>query len=658
MSKTNTKPKPAKTVDPKVASLEKKLAAEKTKLADEKKRSQEQKKLLQEEIRNAKLEARLKLNAEKKRIKEQEKLDKDAAKFRANEENKRIRDKAKRDVVEQKQIHADEQKKLKEEHKSQLKEEQERLKAEQKIREDTEKENQRILSRRAKIEDELAKKDQQILNYKDKLKEKNKELADVIDEQKRIKRENAKQEKEDRPSYKDLKKQVDEEINQKRFFREQMNHRLKKISKESESGMARMGAKSLMGAGNFISDKLNDFADSIPGLKQANTARKFIKTNMADAREAKFKRMSKDRMSELRGESKPKKDFSDFRGNSDKGKEDEKTKEKDNRIASYFQEMISILKSIRLSQLLNTFANIGGGFIKALAGAVGGAFETVFSKLGIKKILGGLAAALGAKKLADTLSGGAPDIDIDVDSPDKEKKPRRKPSAKAPKPTRPPAPGPAPKGKGGFFKKMKGRVAGALGKVTTKGAAMTLAKVGARFLGPVGALMTMYEVADHFGLVDEANDIFDDAMKDWFGDGEDTPEKQEQRMEQAEKFNSNAGPYGQANPNATPYKYPGAYDPAMAAKHAPKPAPTPEPVTLESVDKQLETARTRLIEVERKMKEMNLIKTEQAAAKNAAGAVNANVNNVSTVTNNSTSVIQFNNSEYQTSHQKGTQVIR
>lgn len=644
----------SKALENKIANLEKKLIAEQEKVKLEKAKVAAEKKAAREAAKKIKADAKATATADKVKLKNTTALDKDALKFRENEEKKRILAKAKRDIAEQKKLATETLKAelaaTKAIAKKRLEEEQEKHKAELKRANQLEREAATAASRRTKLEEEMNKRKQSIVDYRGKIQELNVELAKALKNQIKTKDESNTEEKKLNPSYKELKKQVDFEINQKRFFREQLKHKLKKISKESESGAARIGAKSLMGASEFISDKLNDFVNNIPVAKQLNTARKFVKENVSEAREAKFKRLSKERMTELQsGKSENTSKFKDFRDRVTRGKNADKEREKDSKTSGYFQEILSTLKSIRMGQLLNTFANMGGGFIKAIASGVGTAFESVIGKLGIKKILGGLAGALGAKKLADRLLGSTK-IDVDVDGPDKNKgkpTPTGQPQNNSPK----------PKGnKKGIFEKMKSKVSGALSKMSGKGAAMTLAKVGARFLGPVGAALTIYEVADHFGLVDEANALFDSAMKDWFGDDSDTS----QPMAMATSNGSNQ-PDIQKSDKPLP-------DSITTISNTMGTAPTQlssnlQPIKLDPyaptlLSTQLETANNKLRESELKSKETERINTIQAIGANNANSVNSSINSVNTVNNNSTNVISFNNSEYQTSYQKGSQVIR
>ena len=548
-----------------------------------------------------------------------------------------------------------------------LNETKEQAQDESKVNEELEK----VRKRRVELEEELVKQ-LPMVDYSEHLKELNAKVAEALKEKFDELKKTTQSEGSVRAVNDKYTKQAEKELASRQGIFKRVNKSLTKTAKTSESGLARMSSKMVLGASNMISDKINDFVDGIPVLGQANKVRRFVKENRSKADDVKHKRLVRERASELRAAGRA------AEGGADPGKErkrrkrndDQRNNERENeKQTGVLEKILDVLGAIRQTQLLSSIINMFSSLSKTMLSGIGTAVATAFGKSGITKILGKLAAALGAAKLGEKLmdtgkpkgptptgpdpkkGGPKPGPAGGTPIPDAEGGPKNKPpSTKSPTP-------PDPKGKGGFIR--------AVGK-----ALPWVARGALRMMGPVGIAYTAYEVASMAGLTgpidDMVGDIWDNLkgqtsavvenQVDPTGDKELQPTKKEGDAEkltilvtpgkEQQAVNDYVSKMQQCQSDGTSFKDCKNQIKGTAQPTGPKPG--------DEIERLSEQTRKNEVERERR-KEQREAQVAASVSQSSSGSNLMNVNSTN-VTNNSN--ISFNGNEYQTSHQKGSQVVR
>ncbi|MGL5404371.1 MAG: hypothetical protein ACRC9I_11595 [Acinetobacter sp.] len=525
--------------------------------------------------------------------------------------------------------------------------------------------------RRLEIEEELAKQ-QPLVDYSKQLNDLNAAVAEALKEKFDELKKSAKSEGSVRDVNDKYKKQAEKELASRRGIFKRVTKSLEKTAKTSESGMARMSSKMVLGASNMISDKINDFVNNIPVLGQVNKARQFIKENRSKADDAKHKRLVRERASELRSADRDKtkepKPLSDF-GKERKRRQQEQTKRGNERQGeqqiSVLEKILEVLNAIRTTQLISSIAGMFTSLSKGLLSGIGGAVAGAFAKSGITKVLATLAGALGASKLAGKMLDGlkpkptVPDVDPKQPKPKPGSAPTPEPPSGGNKPptTKTPSPGDAAKGgKGGFIK--------AVGK-----ALPWVARGAVRLMGPVGLAYTAYEIANMAGLTKPIDDMVGEIWDNLKGQTQAVTENQVDFTGDKPMPGKKEGDDGKLTILVTPGKEQLAVNDYvsrmqqctadgtsfMDCKRQIK--GTAESATRkdgDEIERLSEQKRKNDVERERR-KEQQAIQTAAAISQSSSSGNQMNVNSTN-VTNNSS--ISFNGSEYQTSHQKGSQVQR
>lgn len=423
------------------------------------------------------------------------------------------------------------------------------------------------LGKRIKMEEELNSR-KPLVDYSEQLNGLSDNITVALSEQLEAIRRTVKAYKGEVDINDKYRKQAEKEYAHRYGLFRRINKSLEKTAKKSESGLARMGSRMLMGAGDMISDKVNDMIDSVPGLRQLNSARKFIKENMQGAKDAKTKRLIKERASKLRAEAARGEDVPDEK----KKGEESKERKKEDKSESRFKNLFGILEGIKKAMMFGALFTMMGSAISAIAGAIGGlggiitgAIASLGSLLGAKiaGLAAGISAALGkalgsifGKKIPEIIPESMPDVD-QKDNYKKDKRRTKKgernrqrrerakfervPSAD-PDIKKTPDVKPDTKGKadksflkklGGFFEKHITKSAGK--KVGAAAASMMAKRMAVAAIPVVGTAaaigMTAYDVynmAKETGALDDISDEikgkFDsmsESMKSWFvGDDE------------------------------------------------------------------------------------------------------------------------------------------
>lgn len=529
------------------------------------------------------------------------------------------------------------------------------------------------VARKQRLKTEKKLNDQQpLIDYTPKLNEYNSKLAEELLKKINGLKTNSRASSKETTIYDKFNKQAEKEYAHRYGLFRRINKSLEKTAKKSESGMARMGSKAMLGAGSFIGDKVDDFMKDIPLLGTAYKGAKFVKSSMRDASETKTKRLVRERAHELRtggsGKDKPSPLAGMMEGRKEREKQNEaaENKEQNKETNEKFDKMIDILSGIRQAQMLGTIMGMLGNLTSGLIGGM----TNVMSKLvagPLSKIGAGIATAVGGMAAAKAMiPAKTPDIDVDTQSKEKTKyKDRKKPSAKAPKVSRPEIPTTSAKdvkkGAGPIIKRVLGSVA--------KNPAKFMFGMGARLLGPVGLAYTAYEIADSFGAVDAAKDFLSENLGQLFGGGEEgqvesggldmeTPEAD--RSSQIDDAMESARDDGR-----------GRLDGWNEDEDAPRITNSgrvilpDEKVEFEPGEKFVSGTFAevdKIVEAERKRKDAEQI---QQAAQATAGAMNSTVNNTSVTNINGgggssapSSVIPSFGNEYQTPHQKGSMIQR
>ena len=532
-----------------------------------------------------------------------------------------------------------------------------------------------VRKQRLKTEKDL-NKHQPLIDYTPKLNDLNKEvMEELLKKIKGLKQSNQSYSREHYANDKYTKQAEKEYAHRYGLFR-RINKGLEKTAKKSESGLARAGSKAMLGAGGMISEKIDDFMGSIDGIGPVYKGIKMVRESMRDAKEAKTKRLVRERASELRAGARTEKkspieagDFAKSKEEREKTKEQSENKRRDKEAGGKFDKMIEILEGIRQAQIFGTLINIAtkmGEFAAQITGSIG----RLFTKLGPMAAAASAAIAGGA---AAAMRPGTPATTV-PEAPEKPKekyKDRKKPSAKAPKPTRAPEPGPKPKtpkagnkaveaGAKGLFQKV--------GKFAASGAGRVVLGSMLRLAGPIGMAYTAYEgykmldesgaldgVKEKFGnMISSASDQFDGALSSLMGD--DDKQQAESSIDEAGRVmdEQSKEPTGWGNdPEGTRVTNRGnIYGPGDEVKF--EPGEKFISGTFDEVDK--------MIDAETKRRESEKI---EKTAEATAGAVSnvTNVNNISNTTVNGSTgsggstVAPFGN-EYQTPYQRGSMIQR
>lgn len=529
----------------------------------------------------------------------------------------------------------------------------------------------KALQRRIEIEEEIIKQ-QPVVNYAAQLNNLNAKIAEALKEKFDELKKNTQSETSVRDVNDKYKKQAEKELASRRGIFKRVNKSLEKTAKTSESGLARMSSKMMLGAGNMISDKINDFMDNIPVVGQLNQARRFIKENNSKADDAKHKRLVRERASELRAKdrkanpkpegapNKPGKERKlPFGPNNSRDKQREEEKQ-----TTALEKILEVLNAIRTTQLVSSFMNIMGTLSSGLLAGIGGAVSGAFAKSGITKVLATLAGALGAGKLAGKLMDSTkpkaptPNADPNKNGP----KPGTKPPTPEPSPTggtkppptKTPGPGDAAKGgKGGFVK--------AVGK-----ALPWVARGAVRLMGPVGLAYTAYEIANMAGLTKPLDDMVGNIWDNLKGQSNAVTENQ---VDPTGDKPTGKSPSEKLTIHVTPGKEQLAVNDYVSKmqqctadgtsfmdckRQIKGTAEATGPKSGDELERLSEQKRKAELEVE-KRKEQREAQTAAAVANASSSSNHANINSSSVVNNNT---VNFNGSEYQTSHQKGSQVQR
>ena len=524
---------------------------------------------------------------------------------------------------------------------------------------------------RLKTEQELNKQ-QPLVDYTPQLNQLNAKLAEeLLNKIKGLKAGRRASSKET-TIYDKYNKQAEKEYAHRYGLFRRINKSLEKTAKKSESGLARMGSKAMMGAGNMVSEKIDDFLGSIPGVAQAHKGYKFVKENMRDASEAKTKRLVRERAHELRTGDSPKPtpsllpSVAETKRERERAKDTAQNKSAKKETDARFDKMIEILESIRTTQMIGSIVNLVSTLGSGIMGGLGNLGKVLGGPLmkmaGAATALAGTVGALGS-----LLPSSTPDVDLDVDKDKKTKyKDRKKPSAKAPKVTRPTTPAPNPqaakKGVGTIIKKVMGAAA--------KSPARLMLGMGARLLGPVGLAYTAYELADSFGAVDAAKEFLGKNLGELFGGGEEGQVPESEGLDMATPAPDRSSQIDDAIETAREEGR-GRADGWNEDADAPRITNSgrvilpDEKVEFEPGEKFISGTFAevdKMVAEERKRQESEAM---QQSAQATAAAVNGGNINSTTVNNfnggNSTSsgssIPAFGN-EYQTSHQKGSMIQR
>lgn len=442
-------------------------------------------------------------------------------------------------------------------------------------------------------------------------------------------------------------KQAAKEIPRQYGFFERIGKNLEKTAKTSESAMGRMSASLLKMGGSKISDTLDKLTD-VPVLKQAKGAVKFVRTHRKGVKEARRQSSIKARAKELAAADRPSSDAPKLPSlpttkrpptkSTSKPRKGDGNKEVVDQLVKANEHLKGIHDAMLLQSVIKMSGMFGGGMIKALGAMT-------------KSIVAAIAGAI-AKKGASSLLGGSDGIDIDVDKENKgkgtknQRKSNRKGNRKGAKFKRTPVPD-APPVDGGSKPKVdpkstKPKIGipnvepdapkGSTSKVVKKFAKILGKKAAGKLIaalvgGPVGiavaAVMTGYDLVE---LADEVGWIDLDAMKSKAG------EMADKGMSSIKNFMGFGSDDDEAKIPSSGTS--GDADRVEAAT-----------IAQNKAKDELETKAYMAI--------ANGAST--SAATSAANMVsNTNVNN----TNNYGSAFRFDNSNYQSTFDKGTQVIR
>lgn len=527
------------------------------------------------------------------------------------------------------------------------------------------------VARKQRLKTEKKLNEQQpLIDYTPKLNEYNSKLAEELLKKIKGLKTSTRASSKETTIYDKFNKQAEKEYAHRYGLFRRINKSLEKTAKKSESGMARMGSKAMLGAGSFIGEKIDDFMKDIPVAGAAYKGAKFVRSSMRDASEAKTKRLVRERAHELRtggsAKDKPNPLAAMMEGKKEREKQNEaaEKKEQNKETNEKFDKMIEILNGIRQAQMIGTIMGMLGNLTSGIVGGM----TNVMGKLvagPLAKIGAGIATAVGGMTAAKAMMPAkTPDIDVEQKPTEKTKyKDRKKPSAKAPKVTRPEVPTTSAKdvkkGAGPIIKRVLGSVA--------KSPAKFMFGMGARLLGPVGLAYTAYEIADSFGAVDAAKDFLSENLGQLFGSGEEGQEK-DPGVEMPESGDGSGlgsiADVGQEMQSSNPEGWSKDENETRITNRGnivmPGDSVVLEPGekfisgTFEEVDK--------MIDEDNKRRNAEQI---QQSAQATAGAMSSTVNNTN-VTNISgaggssapSSVIPSFGNEYQTPHQKGSMIQR
>lgn len=537
---------------------------------------------------------------------------------------------------------------------------------------------------RLKTEEELNKQ-QPLVDFASLLNGLNAELVKKRKKQVEQSEEEVKSSDKSKTTYDKYHKQAQREHDTRIGLFRRINKSLKKTARTSESNTTRLGANAIMGAGGFISDKIDDFMKEIPFAGTAYKGAKFVREKTQGARDVKGKRMVRERAHELRTADTQStipnvvpSEFSEKKREKEKVKEESRKKSDKKDTDSRLDQMIDVLKEIRTAQVIGTMFNVFSNIASGVVGGIANMGRAIAVGLGgLAAAVGGMSAMMGGLgKLKGMFKTG---VDMpDVDTPDTKGNGKGKPSSKAPKPSRPESTQ-AESGKGAKGGK-SGNPAKTAGKVADKAkdkwikrlalmagekfATRAAVAVGANAVPIIGQLAsgamiayTAYEVGDAVidelggmdavkeslsGVVDDAKSQFS-KLSNWFG-GDDS---------NGSAMISGASEMGSSDPDGV-----GITDTRnnIGSGDSFKPEPGERFVSraFDEVDKMNESNTRRTVD-----------ETIAKSASATAGAITAMSGGSTTINNfgggggipRSSEIPAFGN-EYQTPYQKGSMIQR
>lgn len=296
------------------------------------------------------------------------------------------------------------------------------------------------LAKRIKTEEALNAQTP-IVDYSDITNKLNESIAKALDDKLKVLEDSMKAIQQQKQINDQFNKQAEKDYASHFGMFKRVTKSLEKTAKTSESGLARMSSKMILGAKNFVAEKVDNFLSEIPIIGRAYKVGKFVRSNMQAAKETRVKKKVRERAGEYRSGKRemPKEPQSIFsRIFEKKDKEDKKKqtdkKNEDKEKKSSTEKIISLLGMIQKAMMFTGIFSLLGSLITGMGSMMSSAIGTI---AGVGGKLAGLAAGVAALK--GIFTGKKPDIPTNKPSSGKQTtKPTTEPDTNKKRRGRPP----------------------------------------------------------------------------------------------------------------------------------------------------------------------------------------------------------------------------